>query len=280
MGRRRVFKTRVEYSGHSSRDKLPAKGQPVALRTDPSEGGIEVVWNGGVVLGHLDSEIAQQITSAMALGQSFKGVIENAYELAGGIVAIHLKVEYFLDHGNPAIEVRKQVLSDADTGEWKTFYTNVAGVTHMNSDGSERQRILSRCRVGEWVTLVREPNNQHDPYAVKVLNESGLQIGYLPMDITGNGRGIGWCVGENMDRGVEYIARISDITGETQQHYGMNLQLSFWKGSPGSRPPDSFIPALQSDRSGETRNGLASSGTGCLTLIVITLLLIIFLPTL
>ena len=60
-----------------------------------------------------------------------------------------------------------------------TFQTNIAGVTFKNKDGSSRQKLISRCLVGEDVLLEAEPNNRHDPYAMKVLNKNGKQLGYL-----------------------------------------------------------------------------------------------------
>src|SRR5512133_637251 len=45
---------------------------------------------------------------------------------------------------------------------WESFYSKVAGVVHANGDGSSRQEIIKYCRVGEKLTLVREPTNPFD----------------------------------------------------------------------------------------------------------------------
>ena len=62
------------------------------------------------------------------------------------------------------------------------FDIHVAGVTFPNEDGSDRQKILRKCRPGEILTLRREPENPHSKHAVAVLRNTGEQIGYLPHD--------------------------------------------------------------------------------------------------
>jgi len=57
------------------------------------------------------------------------------------------------------------------------FYSKVVGVTYDNPDGSSRQAIIARCRLGEQLILEAEPDNQHDPNAVKVLRTNGQQLG-------------------------------------------------------------------------------------------------------
>jgi len=59
----------------------------------------------------------------------------------------------------------------------------VAGVTHKNRDGSDRQRILKSCRPGMRVVLAREPDNPVDMNAVAVRVAGGQQIGYLAADV-------------------------------------------------------------------------------------------------
>ena len=52
--------------------------------------------------------------------------------------------------------------------------TRVVGVSFNN-----RQGIVSNLQPGEKVLLVREPENQFDPHAVKVTRQDGQQFGYL-----------------------------------------------------------------------------------------------------
>lgn len=66
------------------------------------------------------------------------------------------------------------------------YYTKVAGVTQKNDDGSDRQKILKKCRAGEKVNLIRDPENPHDKNAIKVCRESGEQLGWINKDVAEN----------------------------------------------------------------------------------------------
>jgi hypothetical protein len=56
---------------------------------------------------------------------------------------------------------------------------NVAGVSHNNPDGTNRQQIILRCSTGELLRLKEEDDNPFDPNAVAVIRLNGEQIGYL-----------------------------------------------------------------------------------------------------
>jgi len=65
------------------------------------------------------------------------------------------------------------------------FFGQVAGESHRNDDGSDRQAIFPRCRVGELLVLEHEPDNPHDINAIRVLRQTGEQIGYLEREFAG-----------------------------------------------------------------------------------------------
>ena len=65
------------------------------------------------------------------------------------------------------------------------FFGHVAGESHRNADGSDRQAIVPRCRVGDLLVLEHEPDNPHDINAIRVLRQSGEQIGYLEREFAG-----------------------------------------------------------------------------------------------
>ncbi len=65
------------------------------------------------------------------------------------------------------------------------FFAHVAGESFRNADGSERQTIIARCRLGEPLVLEHEPDNPHDINAIKVLRRTGEQIGYLTRELAG-----------------------------------------------------------------------------------------------
>lgn len=81
------------------------------------------------------------------------------------------------------------------------FYTKVVGVSF---DG--RQRLIRQTRVGESLSLVRDPNNQYDRNAIMVLNSSGNQLGFISKDVASN-------LASYMDSGARYTATVSAITG-------------------------------------------------------------------
>jgi hypothetical protein len=54
-------------------------------------------------------------------------------------------------------------------------FAHVAGARRHNADGTARQAIIRRCRVGELLTLEQD----HDIDVVRVLRQCGDQLGYL-----------------------------------------------------------------------------------------------------
>jgi hypothetical protein len=70
--------------------------------------------------------------------------------------------------------------SDAGILNLDVVDIEVHGEAQLNSDGTSRQDIIARCREGEYIELVAEPDNPADPEAVKVCRKNGEQIGYLP----------------------------------------------------------------------------------------------------
>ncbi|WP_242183034.1 HIRAN domain-containing protein [Sphingomonas sp. CARO-RG-8B-R24-01] len=57
----------------------------------------------------------------------------------------------------------------------------VVGIDYANADKakSNRRFELLQCEPGDPVELRREPKNPHDPNAVAVFSERGIQVGYL-----------------------------------------------------------------------------------------------------
>ncbi|MGA2062460.1 MAG: HIRAN domain-containing protein [Thermoguttaceae bacterium] len=56
---------------------------------------------------------------------------------------------------------------------------NLAGVSHNNRDGTNRQQIIRRCSAGELLRLKAEDDNPVYPNAVAVIRLNGEQLGYL-----------------------------------------------------------------------------------------------------
>lgn len=60
-----------------------------------------------------------------------------------------------------------------------TFSLAVVGVAHPNKRGPSRKFAIDLCRPGDPVQLVPEPKNPKDPRAVMVMNNQGMQMGYI-----------------------------------------------------------------------------------------------------
>ena len=70
----------------------------------------------------------------------------------------------------------------------KNVELKVVGVTFKNDDGSSRKDKIIEMSVNgaqnSVITIEREPQNQYDPNAIKVLAD-GKQIGYIGKDFSG-----------------------------------------------------------------------------------------------
>src|SRR5437870_2054982 len=91
------------------------------------------------------------------------------------------------------------------------FHTKVAGVTFEG-----RQETVQALRPGDALMLRREPDNPHDPHAVKVVTASGTQIGYLSARVASR-------LAPSIDSGTRYAAAVSQITGGGERSYGVNI---------------------------------------------------------
>lgn len=89
---------------------------------------------------------------------------------------------------------------------------SVAGLSHLNSDGTSRQNYLLFCKVGQEMMLVRDGRNPYDPYAVKVCNENGQQIGFIPQVMTRD-------FAPRLDRGEGYSVVIKEITDPDEKGF-------------------------------------------------------------
>jgi len=89
---------------------------------------------------------------------------------------------------------------------WNDFSLPAVGERFENEDGTSRQEELARCRPGEQVQLVREPENPHDRMAVAVVSCRGIKVGYLRRD-----RAV-W-IGSKLDRGYDVRAIVERVKG-------------------------------------------------------------------
>lgn len=85
----------------------------------------------------------------------------------------------------------------------KDVKLKVVGVNFKNDDGTSRQDIIGRLTQKAEITLLREPSNKYDKYAIMVLAD-GKQIGYI-------GKEYAKIISPMMDAGSLAIASISEI---------------------------------------------------------------------
>jgi hypothetical protein len=164
---------------------------------------IEMLINGELV-GVLDSISGQPISAALNRQQSFDAVVAGCH-YEGGQPCLVIKGNYLLEKGNPAIEIPKPPPREP-TGEWTTFYSKIAGVTHQRGGAPHPQSILPNCRACEALVLKREPENPVDPQAVAVYRRDGFQLGYLRSELAQS-------VSQHLQNGYRYYAQISEVTG-------------------------------------------------------------------
>ena len=117
-----------------------------------------------------------------------------------------------VENGNNKLKINTSELGIA-----RDMHTKVVGVTFGNDDGSNRQKIISKCRVGESVIFKHTPSPEY-PEAIGIFTENGKQLGNV-----------------NANLASELIHRypnnpmkvtISDITGgKNGKNYGCNLHL-------------------------------------------------------
>jgi hypothetical protein len=86
------------------------------------------------------------------------------------------------------------------------YVVRVAGVSHLNDDGSSRQKILARCKVPEMLELRRQPNHRHDKNAIQVLRQNGEMLGFIPKNEAR-------LMAPEMDKGRRYVALLTTLDG-------------------------------------------------------------------
>jgi len=120
-------------------------------------------------------------------------------------------------------------LEELEAIERKTYVnhrsTNVAGVSHSNRDGTNRQKIIARCSAGEVLVLRHEKNNPVDPNAIAVFRQNGEQVGYLSREDAGD-------VLERSKQGWRYTAVISKILDDGVRGHWRGVGLSLVYAHP------------------------------------------------
>ena len=110
------------------------------------------------------------------------------------------------------------------TGEYssslspKSFYTDVVGTKEKNADGTDRQKVISQCRRGEVLQLVRDSSPGYNEL-IWVFRKSGQQIGRIDTAVARHSY-----LAYDMDHGCEVKTKIAKITGK-QGNYGCTIKI-------------------------------------------------------
>ena len=118
------------------------------------------------------------------------------------------------------------------------YTLGLAGESFRNEDGTERQSIIRRCKVGESLKLFRDHDNPHDPNAVAVLRETGDQLGFIKK------KDAGW-VAKLIDEGHAVEAEIESIMGGSSDKpsLGVTINLFVERGSESASSQDRGAPS-------------------------------------
>lgn len=69
-------------------------------------------------------------------------------------------------------------LKDSTNNKFDIVFCELAGLYYRSS---KAKKVANELESGDFLEIKREPSNQFDPYAVKILN-NGVHLGYVPMD--------------------------------------------------------------------------------------------------
>jgi hypothetical protein len=108
------------------------------------------------------------------------------------------------------------------------YRTTIAGVTKVNKNGTDRQGLVKALKRGQELTLIREPDNPFDKFAVALFTRSGQQLGYTH---AGDAR-----LASHMDMGGAVSAKVVTVTGgpgllgwlfpSLRKHYGCVIEIT------------------------------------------------------
>ena len=111
----------------------------------------------------------------------------------------------------------------------KNYRVGLVGESHYQENIDAR---TEGCRV----TLIAEPDNQFDPRAVRVDDQWGRTLGYLPRD--------GWLTAALLDQKKEITASVSSVTRTRGKPTGIVIEVGVEKGNgPANRNEPSGIDA-------------------------------------
>lgn len=91
----------------------------------------------------------------------------------------------------------------------------LAGVSFNN-----RQLIIPNLEIGSPISLIRDPKNKHDKYAIKVFDKNNNHIGWISKDVA-------YYLSQEIDAGIIWEGKIEKITGNEETLRGVVVKLYY-----------------------------------------------------
>ena len=147
-----------------------------------------------------------------------------------------------------ATSVPAQTQRPAPSSESIThFFTEVAGVTDLDLDGTSCREAVRQCQPGEILTLSRGPASPENDEMIKVCRLSGEQVGHLPQDIVERGGGAGRSVSSRIEQGYEAAAWVAQITGGGGKNCGPNIAVVIVPPGTAREAVASYVQQVSSE---------------------------------
>ena len=93
------------------------------------------------------------------------------------------------------------------------MFSKIVGVSFEN-----RQDKIKELKENEELILEREPANQYDKNAIKILNSEREHLGYVNKEIAID-------MAKAMDKGLKFKVIVTSITGGKDNNYGCNIKI-------------------------------------------------------
>ena len=152
--------------------------------------------------------------------------------------------------------------------------SDIVGESRETRSGEPRQQIILHCGPGDEISLVRQPENPHDPNAVLIMCGDS-DVGFLSREDAA-------LLAPALDAEIDYRAQIHRIKGGVPNASSYGLQIAVaWEGQtlPDAVELDSVqLKSRQGKLAAKGRNRSAKGrfeageATDCLFLVVIILL--------
>ena len=145
-------------------------------------------------------------------------VLADAYEFWEKEQGTNMKNEILRDFENEMIEGHKRVIKskEKEMSEKLYFIFYVAGVKFRK----DWKKNLEEFKIDDELTLVPEPTNKFDPFAIKVYSTSNVHLGYVPAK-TGEAKEISNALNE----GRLFTTKVSDLNPDFEPWRALEVEV-------------------------------------------------------